>query len=283
MAHIFVIAGHGAGDPGAGGNGYNEYERVRALAKELKRLGGDEVSLGDLNRNYYADKGINTLDIPKSWQILELHLDSAAASARGGHVIIKTGFKPDKYDEALAKNISAIFPGRSSTIVNRGNLGNVNRAAARGYSYRLLEVCFITNSADMQIFNNEMERVAKAILESFDIPVSGGGSNVDPAPDPTPEPAPAPAPSPAPSGSSSFGGTYKCMVNKLNVRSAPSTSSSVVASYSKGQTVKLDNWYKIADGYVWGRYTGAQSGKLRYVAVGKPTGGPDPNDYLVKI
>lgn len=97
-------------------------------------------------------------------------------------------------------------------------------------------------------------------------------------------PAPAPSTGGTSSGSTSnFGGTYRCTVSKLNVRTSPSLSGSVVASYSKGQTVELDNWYKIADGYVWGRYTGASSGKLRYVAVGKATGKPEPNDYLIKI
>lgn len=86
------------------------------------------------------------------------------------------------------------------------------------------------------------------------------------------------------SGSTSnFGGTYRCTVSKLNVRTAPSLSGTVVASYGKGQTVVLDNWYKIADGYVWGRYTGASSGQTRYIAVGKATGKPEADDYLVKI
>ena len=44
----------------------------------------------------------------------------------------------------------------------------------------------------------------------------------------------------------------------------------------------LDNWYKIADGYVWGRYTG-YSGATRYIAVGKATGKPEADDYLVKV
>ena len=66
MAHIFVIAGHGAGDPGAVGNGYQEAERVRALANRIKALGGDNVTLGDTSRNWYADKGISSLNIPKS-------------------------------------------------------------------------------------------------------------------------------------------------------------------------------------------------------------------------
>lgn len=97
----------------------------------------------------------------------------------------------------------------------------------------------------------------------------------------------APTPTPSTGGSSGstsdFGGTYRCNVSVLNVRTSPSLSGSVVTQYKRGQTVVLDNWYKIADGYVWGRYTGATSGQLRYVAVGKATGKPEPNDYLIKI
>lgn len=78
-----------------------------------------------------------------------------------------------------------------------------------------------------------------------------------------------------------FGGRYRCAVSKLNVRTAPSLSGSVVASYGLGQTVVLDDWYKSADGYIWGRYTG-YSGNVRYVAVGRATGKPEADDYLIK-
>lgn len=33
---------------------------------------------------------------------------------------------------------------------------------------------------------------------------------------------------------------------------------------------------------MWGRYTGSSSGLPRYVAVGRPTGGYDPSDYLIR-
>ena len=136
MAHLFIIAGHGAGDSGAvgyiGKKMYTEAERVRALAKRLSALGGSNVTVGDTSRNWYADKGISTLSIPKSWQIIELHMDGASASARGGHVIIKSGYKPDAYDTALAHFIGGFTPGRANTIVGRSNLANVNRAAVRG-------------------------------------------------------------------------------------------------------------------------------------------------------
>lgn len=79
-----------------------------------------------------------------------------------------------------------------------------------------------------------------------------------------------------------FGGTYRCNCSSLNVRTAPSTSAPVVAEYKSGQTVTLDDWYYIADGYVWGRYTGSSSGEKRYVAVGRATGKPEDDDLLVR-
>ena len=169
MAHLYVIAGHGAGDPGAVGNGYQEAERVRVLANRIKALGGDNVTLGDTSRNWYADKGISSLNIPKDWCIIELHMDSASASARGGHVIIKSGYTADVYDTALANFIGGILPGRAQLIVGRSNLANPNRAAAKGYNYRLVEFGFITNATDVSVFNNRMDDIARGVLSAFGI------------------------------------------------------------------------------------------------------------------
>lgn len=170
MAHVFLICGHGAGDSGAVGNGYQEQERVRTLGARIKALGGDYVTLADTSKNWYKTAGINTLKIPKDWQILELHMDSGAASARGGHVIIKQGYTADKYDNALAKMLKEILPGRSNMIVGRGDLANVNRASAKGYGYRLVEFGFISNKNDVKIFNSRMDDIAEGVLEAFDIP-----------------------------------------------------------------------------------------------------------------
>lgn len=266
MPNIFVIAGHGAGDLGTYGNGYTEADCTRMLARKIKELGGNSVTLSDLSRNYYEDNGISYLDIPIETQIIELHMDSFSNPyAHGGHVIIKPGFEPDDYDNRLADFISSYFPGRSEKLTHQ-QLGNADRAANKGYGYRLLECCFITNATDMQVFVNNLDDIARGILNSFDV----GASNINP---PVIEEQP----------SNVFGGTYKCMVDALNVRAAPSLSAAVVARYSYGQTVVLDDKYTIADGYVWGQYTGASSGLKRYIAVGKPTGGYDPSDYLVKI
>lgn len=178
MTKLFVIAGHGAGDSGATGHGYTEAERVRALASRIKALGGSNVTVGDTSRNWYKDNGISSLNISKDYKIIELHMDSASASsAKGGHVIIKSGFSADQYDKALASFIGSMFPGRSSLIAGRSDLANPKRAAAKGYNYRLLECCFITNKDDLNKFNNNLDAVAKGILSAFGIAVNGTSSS----------------------------------------------------------------------------------------------------------
>ena len=169
---LFVIPGHGAGDSGAVGNGYKEAERVRALATKVKEYGGDNVILSDFNLNSYRSNIIGKCQVPNDCLILELHIDSSKnTKARGGHVIINANFKADEYDEALATMISTMFPGRAKTIVGRTNIANVRRAADKGYNYRLLECCFISNTEDIKKFNAEMDKLAKEILGCFKISV----------------------------------------------------------------------------------------------------------------
>lgn len=171
--HIYVIAGHGNGDPGAVGNGYQEAERVRVLAQRIADLGGGYVHLHPFTDNAYASNAISKLTISKDWQIVELHMDSAASSAKGGHVIIKSGFSPDDHDLALERLMVEMFPGRSVTLAQRSNLANVNRAAAKGYGYRLVENGFISNAGDVAQFNANVDALARGYLAAFDIPADG--------------------------------------------------------------------------------------------------------------
>ena len=171
MAKLFIICGHGAGDPGATGNGYQEAERVRVLANKIKEFGGTNVIVGDTNKNWYKSNLVNNNNIPKGSLVLELHMDSSVASAKGAHVIINANFKPDKYDEALAKFISGVFPGRSEIISKRSDLANLNRAVIAGINYRLLECGFISNAGDVKTFNSKMDDIAKGILNCFGIAV----------------------------------------------------------------------------------------------------------------
>lgn len=166
---LWVCCGHGAGDSGAVGHGYTEAERVRALGTRIKELGGDGVVLMDQSRNWYADHGFDLVQIPKGDAVVELHMDSGAAGARGGHVIYKAGLSPDAYDRALADAISGIFPGRAQTLVGRSNLRNCNVCASRGINYRLVEHGFISDAGDVATFNARIDEIARTYLTIFGI------------------------------------------------------------------------------------------------------------------
>jgi len=77
------------------------------------------------------------------------------------------------------------------------------------------------------------------------------------------------------SASSDFGGTYTSTIDDLNVRQSPSLSGRIVAQMHKGNTVTLNESYASADNYIWGN-------TMAYVAVGKATGKPENDDFLIK-
>ena len=226
MSKLYIIPGHGHGDPGAVGGGQNEADSVRNLARRVKELAADpsDVELHDFSRNAYAQGDLNTLSVPRGTMVLELHRDSSNGSARGAHVIIKDGFEADAFDKALAKNLSAIFPGRSSVIVKRSDLANANRAARRGINYRLAEVGFIDNITDRTIFNDRLDEVARAILSAAGIKAKGAAS--------------APAP--------------------YTPATAPATGKLAVDGYwGRDTTAALQRTLGcVADGEVWGQYSG---------------------------
>lgn len=173
---LYIICGHGAGDPGACGCGYSEAERVRALGAKLKELGGDSVELLDTSRNWYQDAGICSLSIGRN-PLIELHMDGATSSdAKGGHVIICADFEPDEWDNALAEFIGEFFPGRSTLIAKRSDLANPNRAASKGINYRLIECGFVTNAGDVTKFSNEIDALASGILGCFGIGAESASS-----------------------------------------------------------------------------------------------------------
>lgn len=73
-------------------------------------------------------------------------------------------------------------------------------------------------------------------------------------------------------------GSYKVTASKLYIRSAASTSSKAVSSFKKGSTVNIEKVTK-KGGYYWGGYK-AYSGKTRYIALAKVSGGAS---YAAKV
>ena len=163
---LYIICGHGGGDPGACAGGYQEADLVRKLAAKMKEFAPSQVNVLDTSVDWYKTGGISYLSIGNN-PLVELHMDSASG-AQGGHVIIPTGGS-DSYDRALADFISCFFPGRSRILVERSDLANPNRAKARGVNYRLVECGFISDDGDRNKFIYKMDDLARGILWCFDI------------------------------------------------------------------------------------------------------------------
>ena len=175
---LYLIPGHGQGDSGAVGGGYTEADLVRRLATRIKELGGDEVATSDFALNCYANSGLLNWAIPSGAQVVELHMDSAGAGARGAHVIYKAGYTPDAYDEALAARLSSMLPGRANALVGRSDLKDVNQAAIRGVPYRLVEHGFISSDHDRGYFIEHLDEIAQAYLDVFGISQAPVDENV---------------------------------------------------------------------------------------------------------
>lgn len=247
MAKLFVIAGHGAGDPGACSGGYSEADLVRKLASKLKARGGSAVQVGDTSVNWYASNYIGKGKCPSGVPVIELHMDSAAASAKGGHVIIRAGLAADKYDLALQKFIASFFPGRSITLSKRSDLANPNRAYKMGVNYRLVECGFISNSNDRNKFIKQMDDLADGILEAFGVKPNSSGSSS--------------SSSSSGSSSSSFKSyTVKVTADELNIRKGPGTNygtngsikdKGVYTIVAESKGTGASKWGKLKSGAGW--------------------------------
>lgn len=170
---IYLVAGHGAGDPGAVGNNTQEAIQTRRVADALySRLNGKTpVKMYPQNQNLYRSADYSKFD---GCDVIEIHFNSYSQPAYGTEVLIKTGFTPDAIDNGLLSAMAKYFKNRG--IKYRSDLKNMNSLASRGVSYRLIEVCFI-NSSDMTTYNNNfnalMDDMANAIIKA-----NGGSATV---------------------------------------------------------------------------------------------------------
>lgn len=178
MLPLYVISGHGAGDPGAGGNGYNEADVVRQISSRLKALGGSDVVELDKSINWYQSKRVDSAlkRMVGGCPVLELHLDAANASAKGGHIIVRTTKTLTAADKRIVAFLNDYFPGRATNPVYRSDLGNANRAWYQGIDYTLIECCFITNSNDMKKLMGNMDAFCRGIINAYGISTTKNAS-----------------------------------------------------------------------------------------------------------
>lgn len=274
---ICIADGHSEGARGAVGY-IDEYECAHAYTVELRKYleaaGYEVVAVLDGPASSGAElaEKVNVANSCGADLFIDIHFN--AGGGTGTECYYYAGNEEGK---ALAERMSANVASalglrdRGAKTANFYVLRNTRMTAV------LLETCFVDKSQDAGAWHTaSWDALCNAVVSA----VKGEATEVRPGTEPAGKPVAQPEPA-KPVATQGFGGIYKVMKD-MNIRTGASLDGKIVGTYHKGSTVNLDDTYVIADGYVWGTYIG-NSGNRRYIAVGKATGKPEPDDYLVKI
>lgn len=248
---IYLISGHGNGDPGAIGNGYQEQDLTRKFNKLLLRHFKNnkvKVKLHNIKQDVYqlTAKGKGMYSFKNNNKIyIETHFNAASnKNANGCETLIAQGLVADDYDKTIQKTLSKYFENRG--IKKRSDLLNMNVAKQRGLNYRLIEVCFISNKDDVIKLINDMDNIAKELVNNISKigKIKLWNKKV----------------------------RYKAKENKLNVRKEPNTSSKIYRILNKNSKPINYHGEITINGYKWYVYKNVLNENV-YVA----------SKYLVKV
>lgn len=185
---ILLISGHGAGDPGASSKFGVEATETIVMVEKIKATLGNyaQVDLYPTGRNAYQDvkKGNCQVDFGDYGYVLEVHFNSCVndisgdGKTTGTEIYVTTAEKTVGVENKIMEKIAAL--GLKNRGVKRTNWTVITKAKASGTSSALLEVCFIDDKDDMQIYTAKKDQiaaaVATAIAEQFGLKKSGGGN-----------------------------------------------------------------------------------------------------------
>lgn len=177
---LLLIAGHGAGDPGAVGNGFQEATEARkvvaALAQALE--GCCDVDTYPTSRNAYADykagQLTKTAQFAQYDYVLEIHFNAVKASTadgktKGVECYVTTAEPGTAVEQAMVAAIAAV--GLTNRGVKRNNWDVIQQARKAGTSSALLEICFIDDPDDMAVYaakqSDIVEAIAMSIIDGF--------------------------------------------------------------------------------------------------------------------
>lgn len=172
--NLLLIAGHGAGDPGAVWNGRREADETRRLAADLQRAlaGRCTVARYPEDRNAYSDYQSGNLTGTAQFSqydaVLELHFNACAAGTDGKLKGAEAYVTTTETDTALASALCGAletlgFPNRG---VKRKNWAVIAAARRQGVPAVLLEVCFLDDGDDMALYDRRYDEVAAALADA---------------------------------------------------------------------------------------------------------------------
>mgnify|MGYP002518217820 CR=1 FL=1 len=187
MKDLFILYGHGEGDPGATGNGYQELERVKVLTGKVVKLLEDKgvsvlTNYGKDHNNYKKSMTEKT----KYSCGCTIHLNSIGDNKiRGSEIIIPCKEKDFTIETEILSQLSKLgFSNRgvksrdynTESFMNRRHSTPLNytdwykeirESWAKGQSHSIIEVCFISSKEDIALFNKEIDKIAKIIANAY--------------------------------------------------------------------------------------------------------------------
>lgn len=181
---VLLIAGHGAGDPGAVSGKHREADEARKVVSALqKRLGGVCVAYPS-DRDAYQDYKKGTLrgvaQFPDYDFVLEVHFNAFKASAADGKTKGVEVYVPKGGDKAVADRLCRAVSacGLTNRGVKESNLAVIRTAQDVGVPSCLLEVCFLDDPDDMAVYAARFDAIVEAIAGVF-----GAVEKPEPVPD----------------------------------------------------------------------------------------------------
>ena len=162
---IFLLAGHHLRDSGAVANGRSESKETISLRNLIKSFIPTKIVVDDDHDNLATV--LQKIQTGNGSVVLDLHFNAAVSSSATG-IEVLVGDDADKHgiDFAVELHDTASkilgIKGRGVKRESSSHRGRLGIMREHG-QVALLEVCFISNSADMQAYDRNKDRLAQAI------------------------------------------------------------------------------------------------------------------------
>lgn len=172
---ILLIAGHGAGDPGATAHGFIEADLAREVVAELKEHLSEyaDITIFDTNKKMSKYLCSNSFNFKEYDYVFEIHFNAvkkelvADGITKGTEILVHNTEKNTNVEKIILDNVCKLGY-KNRGIKPRNDLMVMNVCKGKqGISYALLEVCFIDDIDDMNLYNAKKHDIIKAVADGI--------------------------------------------------------------------------------------------------------------------
>ena len=185
---IFLLRGHGNGDPGACANGYTEENLAQVIVDrvvELLKGKGVKVFTNSKTQNNFVNNCLvgHTFKYKFGYTI---HLNSASVTASGIEIFVPINEQYVNTETKMCKEIANVLGIPTRGVKSRdynsgathlriekdGSKGTdyykeIRSSWQNGLSHSIIELCFISNVNDVKQLLNNKEKVCKVIANNI--------------------------------------------------------------------------------------------------------------------